>query len=273
MCTVGHCHRGTILLNDYHYNDKGTERHIVPLSETVTTLRLEKADGSRDTVQIDSALTLEEIPKQLLYPNTNPIRLIVPAAGMTVRGYNWMANPADEEGFMAYAKDVLESYFPQNGLDYGEAGYTSRVFGAQDFARIMNIAIILAAVFLYAFVFLLGLIGVLNVVSTVSFQIKSRVREFAVLQSVGMPSESVRKMLTVESVLCAGKALVVGLPISMLIVLMMAHCVKMLFPIPFQMPWAAIGITICLSLLVMWATVRISAGALKKQNIIETIRI
>ncbi len=264
---------GTILLNDYQYNDKGTERHIVPLSETVTTLQLEKADGSRDTVQIDSVMTLAEIPKQLLYPNTNPIRLIVPSAGMTVRGYNWMANPADENGFMAYAKDVLESYFPQNGLDYGEAGYTSRVFGAQDFARIMNIAIILAAVFLYAFVFLLGLIGVLNVISTVSFQIKSRARELAVLQSVGMPSESVQKMLTVESILCAGKALVVGLPIGMVIVLLMARCVKMLFPIPFHMPWAAIIFTICLSFLVMWTTVRISARTLKKQNIIETIRI
>ena len=264
---------GTILLNDYQYNDKGTERHIVPLSETVTTLELEKADGSRDTVQIDSVLTLAEIPKQLLYPNTNPIRLIVPSAGMTVRGYNWMASPADEEGFMAYAKDVLESYFPQNGLDYGEAGYTSRVFGAQDFARIMNIAIILAAVFLYAFVFLLGLIGVLNVISTVSFQIKTRARELAVLQSVGMPSESVQKMLTVESILCAGKALVVGLPIGMVIVLLMVRCVKMLFPIPFHMPWAAIIFTICLSFLVMWTTVRISARTLKKQNIIETIRI
>lgn len=264
---------GTILLNDYQYNDKGTERHIVPLSETVTTLELEKADGSRDTVQIDSVMTLEEIPKQLLYPNTNPIRLIVPSTGMTVRGYNWMASPADEEGFMAYAKDVLESYFPQNGLDYGEAGYTSRVFGAQDFARIMNIAIILAAVFLYALVFLLGLIGVLNVISTVSFQIKSRARELAVLQSVGMPSESVQKMLTVESILCAGKALVVGLPIGMVIVLLMARCVKMLFPIPFHMPWAAIIFTICLSFLVMWTTVRISARTLKKQNIIETIRI
>lgn len=269
---AGIAYGGTILLNDYHYNDNGTERHIVPLTEAVTTLELEKADGSRDTVQIDSVLTLEEIPKQLLYPNTNPIRLIVPSTGMTVRGYNWLANPADEDGFMAYAKDVLEGYFPQNGLDYGEAGYTSRVFGAQDFARIMNIAIILAAVFLYAFVFLLGLIGVLNVISTVSFQIKSRAREFAVLQSVGMPSESVRKMLTVESVLCAGKALVVGLPIGTAIVLLMARCVKMLFPIPFHMPWAAILITISISFLVMWGTVRISASTLKKQNIIETIR-
>lgn len=269
---VGIAYGGTILLNDYKYNDNGTERHIAPLSEAVSALQLEKADGSRDSIPIDAVLTLSEIPKQLLYPNTNPVRLVVPSTGLSMRGYNWMAAPADEDGFMAYAKEVLESYFPQNGKDYGEAGYTSRVFGAQDFAKIMNIAIVLAAVFLYAFVFLLGLIGVLNVISTVSFQIKLRAREFAVLQSVGMPSESVRKMLMMESVLCAGKALTVGLPIGMAIVFLMARCVKMLFPIPFHMPWAAIVITILLSFLVMWTTVRISAGALKKQNIIETIR-
>lgn len=269
---AGIAYGGTILLNDYRYNDNGTERHIAPLSKAVSALQLEKADGSRDSIPIDAVLTLSEIPKQLLYPNTNPIRLVVPSTGLSMRGYNWMAAPTDEDGFMAYAKEVLESYFPQNGKDYGDAGYTSRVFGAQDFAKIMNIAIVLAAVFLYAFVFLLGLIGVLNVISTVSFQIKLRAREFAVLQSVGMPSESVRKMLMMESILCAGKALTVGLPIGMAIVFLMARCVKMLFPIPFHMPWVAIMITILLSFLVMWTTVRISAGALKKQNIIETIR-
>ena len=264
---------GIILLNDYKYNDNGTERHIVPMSMAVSTLKVEEADGSPDTIKIDGVLTSSEIPKQLMYPNTNPIRLVVPSAGMSVRGYNWMANPEEEDGFMEYAGAVLESYFPQYGMDYDEAGYTSRVYGAQDFAKLMNIAIILAAFFLYAFVFLLGLIGVLNVISTVSFQIKLRAREFAVLQSVGMPSESVQKMLTIESVLCAGKALIVGLPIGVCIVLIMARCVKMLFPIPFHLPWLAIMITILISFLVMWGTVRISAGALKKQNIIETIRM
>ena len=263
---------GIILLNDYKYNDNGTERHIVPMSMAASTLKLEKADGSQNEIRIDGVLTTAEIPRQLMYPNTNPVRLVVPSAGMSVRGYNWMANPADEDGFMEYARGVLERHFPQYGMDYDEAGYTSRVYGTQDFAKIMNIAIILAAFFLYAFVFLLGLIGVMNVISTVSFQIKLRAREFAVLQSVGMPSESVRKMLTIESVLCAGKALIVGLPIGMCIVLIMAHCVKLLFPIPFHMPWAAIMITILISFLVMWGTVRISAGTLKKQNIIETIR-
>lgn len=264
---------GIILLNDYKYNDNGTERHIVPMAMVPTsTLKLEKADGGQDEITIDGVLTTAEIPRQLMYPNTNPIRLIVPSAGMSVRGYNWMAEPEDEDGFMEYAGAVLDSYFPQYGMDYDEAGYTGRVYGTQDFAKLMNIAIILAAFFLYAFVFLLGLIGVLNVISTVSFQIKLRAREFAVLQSVGMTSESVQKMLTIESVLCAGKALIVGLPIGMCIVFIMARCVKMLFPIPFHLPWAAILITILISFLVMWGTVRISAGTLKKQNIIETIR-
>ena len=274
LCTQAEVeYGGVILLNDYKYNDSGTERHIAPLAATTSTLKLETADGSQEEIAIDGVLETAEIPGILMYPNTNPIRLVVPAAGVSVRGYNWFANPKDEEGFMAYARGVLEERFPQHGMDYDEAGYTSRVYGAQDFVKIMNIAIVLAAFFLYAFVFLLGLIGVLNVVSTVSFQIKLRARELAVLQSVGMTSDSIQKMLNIESILCAGKALVAGLPLGMGIVAVMAHCVKKLFPISFHMPGVTIVITIVISVFVMWGTVRISAGALKKQNIIETIRI
>lgn len=270
---AGTAYGGVILLNDYKYNDKGTEQHIAPLAMTTSALQLEKADGSQEEVFVDGVLETSEIPEVLMYPNTNPIRLVVPSAGMSVRGYNWMALPDDEDGFMAYTREVLDSYFPQYGMEYDEAGYTSRVYGAQDFVKIMNIAIVLAAFFLYAFVFLLGLIGVLNVISTVSFQIRLRARELAVLQSVGMPSESIQKMLTMESVLCAGKALMVGLPLGIGIVLVMAYCVKRIFPIAFHMPWMAIALTIVVSFFVMWAAVRISASALKKQNIIETIRI
>lgn len=270
---AGTAYGGVILLNDYKYNDNGTERHIAPVSLTTSTLKLETADGSSEEITIDGVLETLEIPGTLMYPNTNPIRLVVPSAGMSVRGYNWMANPEDEEGFMEYARSVLEGYFPQHGMEYDEAGFTSRVYGTHDFVKIMNIAIVLATFFLYAFVFLLGLIGVLNVISTVSFQIKLRARELAVLQSVGMTPDSIQKMLNIESILCAGKALIVGLPLGMGIVFIMAHCVKKLFPISFHMPWMAILVTIVISVIVMWGTVRISAAALKKQNIIETIRV
>lgn len=261
----------TILLNDYKYNDRGSEKHIVPLPMSVSSLQLEKADGSSEVIEIDGVLAGKDIPEIYMYPNTNPVRLIVPDA--EVRGYTWMASPVDEDGYMEYAKAVLEKYFPQNGLNYGEAGFVSRVFGAQDFSKIMNIAIVLASFFLYSFVFLLGLIGMLNVISTMLFNVRMRAREFAVLQSIGMTSGSLRRMLNLESIFCAGKALATGLPVGIIIVWVMRYCVQMILPIPFQMPWATIIGAIAASFILMWGTVQVSANALKDQNVIETIRM
>lgn len=261
---------GILLLNDYKYNDRGTEKHIEPFPASITSLKLEKADGSSQDIKIDAVLSLKEIPKQLLYPNTNPVRIVVPSG--EVRGYTWMTTPEDENGYMEYARQVLETYFPQNGMDYGEAGYVSRVYGAEDYSKFMNIAIVLASFFIYAFVFLLGLIGILNVISAVSFQIKTRARELAVLQSVGMTSESLEKMLNTESILCSGKALAIGLPVGMLIVMVIGYCVKMVFPIRFHMPWGVVLITVAVSFGVIWGTVKVSLSTLKKQNVVEVIR-
>ena len=174
---------------------------------------------------------------------------------------------------MTYARAVLEKYFPQNGREYGEAGYVSRVFGAQDFAKIMNIAIVLSFFFLYAFVFLLGLIGMINVMSTEMFQVKMRAREFAVLKSIGMTSETIQRMLNLESILSAGKALATGLPAGVIIVLLMKYCAQRILPFSFQMPWGTIIGVILLSFVLMWGTVRISLHTLKNQNLIETIRM
>ena len=262
---------GTILVNDYKYNDHGTERHIAALPASTVSLQLEKADGSVKNVRIDGVLAGEDVPKELDYPNVNPVRLIVPDA--EVRGYNWMASPGDEEGYMDYAKAVLEKYFPQGGMEYGEAGFVSRVFGAEDFAKMMNIAIVLVFFFLYAFVFLLGLIGIINVMSTEIFQVRMRAREFAVLKSVGMTSEALQKMLNLESVLCAGKALVTGLPAGVILVLLMKYCAQKILPVPFHMPWGTITGVIFISLALMWGTVRVSLHTLKNQNLIEVIRM
>lgn len=109
-------------------------------------------------------------------------------------------------------------------------------------------------------------------ISAVSFQIKTRARELAVLQSVGMTSESLEKMLNTESILCSGKALAIGLPVGMLIVMVIGYCVKMVFPIRFHMPWGAVLITVAVSFGVIWGTVKVSLSTLKKQNVVEVIR-
>lgn len=268
---TGAAYGEVILVNDYKYNDHGTERHILPLPEDTLSLQLEKADGSVRDVEIGGVLSGAEVPKEFMYPNVRPVRLLLPFE--EVRGYNWMTSPQDEEGYMAYAKDVLEKYFPQGDLDYGEAGFVCRVFGTQDYSKIMNIAVVIAFFFLYGFVLLLGLIGFLNVMSTEMFQIRMRAREFAVLQSVGMTSDDLRKMLYFESIFCAGKALVAGLPAGMILVFLMKYCVQKLMPFSFHMPWGTILIVILASFAFMWGTVLVSMRALKNQNLIETIRM
>lgn len=272
LCTqTGAAQGDAILVNDYKYNDHGTERHIVPLPVTTSSLQLEKADGSTRNVEIGGMLFEEEMPREFMYPNVRPVRLILPSE--EVRGYNWMSSPKDEEGYMAYAKEILEEYFPQGDLDYGEAGYVCRVFGTQDYSKIMNIAVVIAFFFLYGFVLLLGLIGILNVMSTEMFQVRMRAREFAVLRSIGMTSEDLEKMLHLESVLCAGRALVTGLPVGVLLVLLMKYCVQKLLPFSFHMPWGTIAAVIFVSFAFMWGTVRVSLHTLKNQNLIETIRM
>lgn len=272
LCTqTGAACGDAILVNDYKYNDHGTERHIVPLSPTTSCLQLEKADGSTRNVEIGGMLFEKEMPREFMYPNVRPVRLILPSE--EVRGYNWMSSPKDEEGYMAYAKEVLEEYFPQGDLDYGEAGYVCRVFGTQDYSKIMNIAVVIAFFFLYGFVLLLGLIGILNVMSTEMFQVRMRAREFAVLRSIGMTSEDLEKMLHLESILCAGRALVTGLPVGVLLVLLMKYCVQKLLPFSFHMPWGTIAAVILVSFAFMWGTVRVSLHTLKNQNLIETIRM
>ena len=268
---TGAAYGDAILVNDYKYNDRGTERHIVPLPVTTSFLQLEKADGSTRNVEIGGMLFEEEMPREFMYPNVRPVRLILPSE--EVRGYNWMSSPKDEEGYMAYAKEVLEEYFPQGDLDYGEAGFVCRVFGTQDYSKIMNIAVVIAFFFLYGFVLLLGLIGILNVMSTEMFQVRMRAREFAVLRSIGMTSEDLEKMLHLESIMCAGRALVTGLPAGVLLVLLMKYCVQKLLPFSFHMPWGTIMVVILVSFAFMWGTVRVSLHTLKNQNLIETIRM
>lgn len=272
LCVTAGVETGAcILLNTFSYNHRGTEESIVPFSETMNTLTLETADGTPTVVEIDGILTRADIPEELLYPNTNPVRLVVPKA--TVRGYNWMSSPADEEGYMEYANEIMERYFPEGEADaYMELGFSTRVFKTEDYVKVMNIAIVLASVFLYSFVILLAMIGIVNVISTMSTNVQMRQREFAVLQSIGMTSDSLRKMLNMESILCAGKALLFGVPIGLAFILIMNYSVRMIFPIAFCIPWKAIGVVMVLVFLLIWGTIRITASKLKEQNIIETIR-
>lgn len=273
MCRTAGAPKGAnLLLNSYTYNDWGTEKRIIPWTNNIKVLNLELADGTPIEMKIDGVLAAEEIPEELFFLNMNAVRIVAPDA--SVRGYSWYSSPDDIEAYITYAEGVLDKYFPTSEDDeYMKCGYSTRVYRVDDYAKVMNIAIMIACVFLYSFVIMLGAIGMINVMSTMSTGITMRAREFAVLQSIGMTKDELEKMLNIESFLCAGKALLYGFPIGMLMLMVINFAVIQIMPIGISVPWGAIMLVFLAVFIVIWGTIHVSLRKMKNQNIIETIRI
>lgn len=249
----------------------GTEISIAPYQTSLETITLFKADGSQKEISIDGVLTAEDMPKELFYYNTNPVRLVVEQA--EVRGYSWYSAPDNEAEFISFANNILAEMFPQSeDADYMEDGFSVRVYKIDDYIKVMNIAILLVSVFMYSFVILLMLIGFTNVISTMSTNVLMRAREFAVLQSVGMTPKGIKRMLSLESILCSIKALLLGLPIGIVITYLINLPIRTMYPIPYEFPLMPILLCSMGVLAITLGTTICASHKLRKQNIIETIR-
>lgn len=261
----------TLLLNHYKYNDFGTEINLEPFTDEFQEVDLIKEDGSCETVKIGGILTKEDVPAEFFYPNIRQIRLVMQRA--MVRGFDWYTAPVDIDTYMEVADTLLNEEFPTSkNASYMEDGFTTRVYRTEEYSKVMNIAIALVSVFMYSFVILLMVIGLSNVISTLSTNVLMRAREFAVLKSVGMTSEGLKRMLNFESILCSMKALLYGLPIGIAVTFFVNLPIRIMFPIPYRIPWSALFLCVIAVFLITISTTRYAAHKLKKQNIIETIR-
>ena len=261
----------TILLNHYSYNDNGNLVEVIPYQSTLTEITSMKADGSQSIMKIDGILMQEDIPDELIYPNSRPLRLVVPQAD--VRGYSWLCKPENEEGFIEFANEVLADIFPLGeNAEYMEDGFTTRVYRTDEYMKVMNISIVLALVFMYSFTILIMFIGFTNVVSTLYANIFMRANEFAVLRSIGMTPEGLKKMLTLESILCSYKSLIWGVAIGVTISYTINLPIKKMYPVAYELPWLTIFMCILGVFGLTWAITAVAMRKLGKQNIIETIR-
>lgn len=262
----------TLLINNDRLNIKGHATDTPVFAETPETLTLDVVDGSQETVRIDAVLTAAETPAELFYPNTNPVRLILPEMDH-LRQYSWQAAPADMDSFMDTAREILAAHFPDQSTDsYMQDGYSARVYATDDYNRVMNVAIVIALIFLVCFCALLMLIGFTNVVSTLSTNVLMRQSEFAVLQSVGMTPEGLRKMLALESIFCSLRALALGVPLGILLTYVVNLPIRAMFPVPYHFPLLPILLCAAGVLVLTLAITALAARRLRSRNIIDRIR-
>ncbi|MBR2045308.1 MAG: ABC transporter permease, partial [Agathobacter sp.] len=132
--------------------------------------------------------------------------------------------------------------------------------------------ILIINVFSYGFIALISLIAAANVFNTISTNISLRRREFAMLKSAGMSDKEMNRMMNFECLLYGSRALLYGLPVSMLITWFIYRIISEGFTTGFYLPWGAIGIAIFSVFLVVFATMMYSMEKIKQDNPMDALK-
>jgi putative ABC transport system permease protein len=265
-----------ITADDEHYAELCAAAGAPPGANILVNYRQEKIGGKYKTsvphtlaaarekypaIRLDGELKGAKIPEEIKLFATEDLCLLVPESA--ANNYYWFANVQDSAAFRDYCEKVLQAQIP--APEGGEIWLHS--FDLSGESKNVNTIVNTIMFFVYGFVGMLTLIALTNVISTVSANMRSRFREFAVLTSVGMTRDGIRKMLNLESVLCSAKSLVLGLPLGVAAAYAVYKGLGLSVEFPFELPWRALLASIAGVFAVTWATMRGAANRWKNGGI------
>ena len=235
--------------------------------------------------RIDSEQVLELPEEEAMYSST--IRM-----GTRITDWPFFLSKSNGTTFLLPAS-AREAVFPGDGVVYGEYLITAEDHKAV-VQELKNMAlahgahvspydlaaseesdrntITIIRVFSYGFVVLISLIAAANVFNTITTNIHLRRREFAMLKSVGMSRSGFNRMMNYECLLYGSRALLFGLPASLLVALLIHRSVIYAFDMPFRVPWKAMGISALSVFLVVFVTMLYAMSKIKKDDPIEALK-
>ena len=136
---------------------------------------------------------------------------------------------------------------------------------------VMKTVTLLLKTAMYGFTVLLTLIAVANIVNTISTGILLRRKEFAMYKSVGMASGGFRKMIRLETILYGIRALVIGLPASLLLSYLMYRSFdEKLYA--FHPDWLMYLVVTAAVFAVVGVSMLLSVNRIRDDSIIEALK-
>jgi putative ABC transport system permease protein len=257
-----------ILVNYYrHIADNGRISAFPPYRFDNQTIRVESAGIPAGELTLHGEL--REVPEELLYGSAGVNgELVVIVPKLDALYFNWFADPADKDGFIEHANAVLNKSIPKDD-DIEMLIQVTDVSAAND--AVLGI-IRMVMMLIYGFVGMLTLISLTNVISTISANVRSRSREFAVLLSVGMTYGGLNRMLNLESALCSVKSLIVGLPLGCAASYLIYRFMMVSMGFDYRFPWLAVMCCVLGVFAITWVTMRYSIIQIRSGSIVEKIR-
>ncbi|MDR1687687.1 MAG: ABC transporter permease [Clostridiales bacterium] len=257
-----------ILVNNYRYKARsGKNETLTPYLFENQTIQIKSAGIPSTDLKLHGEV--RGVPEELLYGFTgerSELTVIVPE--LDAMYYNWFANTEDVSGFLEHAKTAADEFIPKNG----EVEMFIEVYDVGEATEAIRGIINLIKVFIYGFAFMLTLIGLTSVISTISANVLSRSGEFAVLRSVGMTHKGLYRMLGLESILCSVKALIFGLPLGCAASYLIHRFMMLSMGFGYSFPWFAVMFCIFGVFVITWVTMRYSMAQIRGGSIVENIR-
>ena len=124
-------------------------------------------------------------------------------------------------------------------------------------------------IFTYGFIILISLICICNVFNTISTNIALRRKDFGMLRSVGMKDREIDRMMAFECLQYGWKALLYGLPLSLLVSLGISRLISL---VDYKLPVQSIAVAAGGIFITVFITMFYAVSKLKKENTIEAIR-
>lgn len=127
-------------------------------------------------------------------------------------------------------------------------------------------------VFVYGFIVMISLIGIVNVVNTISINILLKKKEFGTLATIGMSKSQLNKMVIFEGVLHGIIASIIGGILSFVLVLVALRIIDFGFTVSNKVYWQPFVIGFSINLLVVLIASLIPLNKLQRMSLVETIR-
>ncbi|WP_027623368.1 ABC transporter permease [Clostridium lundense] len=127
-------------------------------------------------------------------------------------------------------------------------------------------------ILMYGFIAVISLIGVVNIINTITTNLILRRKEIASLSALGMTYKNIRSMILTESILYALYGCIYGGIIGTVLSYLNSYNFRSLKSFKWTIPWSHIGSAALIAILVSLISAVKPLNKIKKENIVEVIR-